>query len=233
MKKFFDTTENITDKAFAQSIVISLLGIVLCIVALCSATYAWFVADISSSQNTISAAFFDVDVTVYDVTQIVTAQPAAEGESTAESEQTTPPAPIPVTADYGIYTLEAAHVYQLVLSASKEATASKGYCDIAVDGVVVCRTGIIENTDSGALQITITAEGNAKLMVYPKWGVPPADGLQTIGQTFTITATSSAADDSATEPTEPAATEPAATEPATTEPATTEPAATEPETNNA
>lgn len=228
MKKIFDTNENIADKAFTQSIVISVAGIILCIVALCSATYAWFVADVSSSQNTISAAFFDVEVTVYDITQIMTTQSIAEGEegSATESqtstegesgtESQTTPTPILLTAEqFEIYKLEAEHTYVVMLSVPKEVTASRGYCDILVDGLTVCRTQIIENVDEENadeenFQFTIIAEREASLMVLPKWGVPAENGVQPVanGHHFTIAATGSTADvpastEPVTEPTQP------------------------------
>lgn len=223
MKKIFDTNENIADKAFTQSIVISVAGIILCIVALCSATYAWFVADVSSSQNTISAAFFDVEVTVYDITQIMTTQSIAEGEegSATESqtstegesgtESQTTPTPILLTAEqFEIYKLEAGHTYVVMLSVPKEVTASRGYCDILVDGLTVCRTQIIENADEENFQFTIIAEREASLMVLPKWGVPAENGVQPVanGHHFTIAATGSTADvpastEPVTEPTQP------------------------------
>ena len=248
MKKIFDTNENIADKAFMQSIVVSVLGIVLCIVALCSATYAWFVADISSSQNTISAAYFDLKVEVYDVTNVLaamTTMPATEGEATTEGETSTEgqqpaaPTPIQLVAEYGVYTLEAGHTYVVMLTIPEGVTASRGYCDILVDGITVCRTQTIENVGENEVQFTIKMERKASMMAQPKWGVPADNGVQTIanGQTFTIAATGSAAVVPATNPAVPETTNPETTAPSTepTEPATepTEPATepTDPESN--
>ena len=220
MKKLFGSAENIADRAFLQSITLSIAAILLCIVALCSVTYAWFVADISSSQNTITAAFFDVDVTVYDVTHLLAANPVTDdtaGEEKTEGEPVpTPAAPIQIDGDYGIFTLEAGHIYQLVLKIPAAVTASKGYCDILVDGNVVGVTPVIENVGEKQLQITITVHQNALLMAQPKWGTPVGGAL---GQSMTI----------GSAPVEPIPTEPAPTEPEATEPEATEPEATEPE----
>ena len=56
--------EKITDKAFKQSITISIIGILLCMVALCSVTWAWFSTEISSSSSDIKSAYCDVTVSV-------------------------------------------------------------------------------------------------------------------------------------------------------------------------
>ena len=225
MKKLFDTTENIADKAFMQSIVVSVLGIVLCIVALCSATYAWFVADISS-QNTISAAYFDLDVTVYDITQLMTTQTVAEGESGTESQTT--PTPVKVAPVNGEYELEAGRVYQVVLSVPDAATASQGYCDMIVLGNgATYRTETIKNEGEKSFQFVIQTESAIKIIFLPKWGEGSTEGVTTVsaGQSVpigAITTPSTAEDD-------PASTEPVTEPTQPTEPAT-EP--TEPDNNN-
>lgn len=50
------------DKAFLQSVTVSVLGMVLCMVALCSMTWAWFSLDVSSSANSIQSARCDLAV---------------------------------------------------------------------------------------------------------------------------------------------------------------------------
>ena len=56
--------DNLSEKAFKQSIAVSILGIVFCMIALCSVTWAWFFADVSSSANNIQSAHCNVTVTV-------------------------------------------------------------------------------------------------------------------------------------------------------------------------
>ncbi len=239
MKKLFDTTENIADKAFMQSIVVSVLGIVLCIVALCSATYAWFVADISS-QNTLSAAYFDLDVTVYDITQLMTAQTTAEGETT-ESEPTTTADPVLLAEDYGVYTLQAGHIYKVTISVAAEATASKGYCDMVVyanSNTTTYRSLDVTQDSNGSstsivFQMKVTGTGTANVVFQPKWGAPGnGEGIQPITETLQIEAglaptepiTEGGETTETTNPTQPA-TVPETTVPETTVPDTTEPAA--------
>ena len=68
MKNFFDCKdEKITEKAFSQSLIISVVSILLCLVALCSMTYAWFTAETTSSSNTLTSGSFDVTIAVSEV----------------------------------------------------------------------------------------------------------------------------------------------------------------------
>lgn len=57
-------TDKLTDKSFMQSIVVSVLGMLLCMLLLCGTTWAWFSEGVSSSQNTIAAADCTVTITV-------------------------------------------------------------------------------------------------------------------------------------------------------------------------
>lgn len=57
MKNFLDyENEKITDKAFSSVLITSILGILVCIVCLCSTTFAWFSDNITSQQNLMLAS---------------------------------------------------------------------------------------------------------------------------------------------------------------------------------
>lgn len=65
MKSFFDISEEkITDKVFSRSLLASVVSIMLCIISLCSVTYAWFTTETRSAENTISSGSFDVVIYV-------------------------------------------------------------------------------------------------------------------------------------------------------------------------
>ena len=64
MKNILNSKEKISEKAFSQSLLISVISILLCIVALCSVTWAWFSTEISSSSSDIKSAYCDVTVSV-------------------------------------------------------------------------------------------------------------------------------------------------------------------------
>ncbi len=50
------TTDKLTDKAFSRLVLTSILGILVCIVCLCSSTYAWFTESHESPKNEIKTA---------------------------------------------------------------------------------------------------------------------------------------------------------------------------------
>ena len=57
MKNFFDfQDEKITEKAFSKNIIVSIAGILLSIVMLCSTTYAWFTGIMVGEDLKISKA---------------------------------------------------------------------------------------------------------------------------------------------------------------------------------
>lgn len=67
MKNFFDyTDEKITEKAFMQCLVMSVAGILVCIISLCSITYAWFNNSISAGNNVLKAGSFDLTIEAKD-----------------------------------------------------------------------------------------------------------------------------------------------------------------------
>lgn len=49
-------TEKLTDKAFSRLALTAVLSILLCIVFLCSSTYAWYSATLNGSENSIKTA---------------------------------------------------------------------------------------------------------------------------------------------------------------------------------
>ena len=54
MKK--QNNEKLSDKAFARLVLTSILGILVCIICLCSTTYAWFSGSVQVDSNTLKAA---------------------------------------------------------------------------------------------------------------------------------------------------------------------------------
>ncbi len=64
MEKQNNNVDKLTDKAFSRSVIIAVVSIVLCIVCLSSATFAWFTTTTTSSQNVVSGGFFGLVVIV-------------------------------------------------------------------------------------------------------------------------------------------------------------------------
>ena len=158
MKKIFAASdEKITEKAFSQGLIISFLGIFLCIIALCSVTYAWFTTDLSSGNNVIESSRFALDIEVKD----------ENGETVLVKDN-----------ENGTFTcsLEAVGTYTVVIEMTEDSTASKGFCDVIVNGTDKKQTNTISrDSEIGVNPFTFTVEAtsiNTDLTFVPKWGLP-------------------------------------------------------------
>lgn len=115
-------SNRLTEKAFKQSITISFIGILLCMVALCSVTWAWFSAEISSSPSDIRSAYCDVTVSVANENNILD----------------------PVDGKYNFIKNKA---YQIQITAT--GSAETAYCILKIDGAdyytaqIPTQTGIV------------------------------------------------------------------------------------------
>ena len=107
-----DNAKSLSEKAFVQSMVISVLSILLCIVCLCTMTWAWFGENVSSASATIKTGNCIVNVVVS----------YTDGENVVE-----------LTPDIlGAYELKKDIDYTVAISVS--GTASSAYCRFAANG---------------------------------------------------------------------------------------------------
>lgn len=60
----YSDEEKLSEKAFIQGIVTCVISIVLCMIALCSVTWAWFRTDISSVSNTIETGTYTLNIDI-------------------------------------------------------------------------------------------------------------------------------------------------------------------------
>ena len=154
--------DKLTDKAFTRFLVISILGIVICIICLCSTTYAWFVSEQSISNNSLTAGSFDVTVTVQkdgeDIT--VSPDPAASGVMICELPHE------------GVYTVNMKPV------AGKSTV--RGHCVVTVgnDGMKHTDAIISETVSAGnralvtdPFTFTLTVTEATTVRFEPRWGV--------------------------------------------------------------
>ena len=166
MKNFFDCKdEKITEKAFSQSLIISVVSILLCIVALCSVTFAWFTGSTSSGNNTLIAGSFDVDISVSQVEGDVASANAIEAISNAEGKYT--------------YELQPG-TYEITLKLTDTSTV-KGHCVVTIgngaeqhtDAIIGDNTANVDEsttkTDPFTFKITVTEVTTVTL--EPRWGV--------------------------------------------------------------
>ena len=167
MKNIFDCKdEKITEKAFSQSLIISVLSILLCIVALCSTTYAWFSGGTSSNSNKLISGSFDVSVSVIKTSE-------AYGTQIENSVAM-------VALDDGSYKLSTPGTYTVILNPSDDATV-KGYCIVTIDTNKVYRTSVIldsEMIDESYTEVTapftftiVVDKIDTVVKFEPHWGV--------------------------------------------------------------
>lgn len=156
MKNFFDCKdEKITEKAFSQSLIISVVGILLCLVALCSMTYAWFTGSTSSGNNTLVSGSFDTTVSV------------KKGDGTLVMPQN------------GKYILMPGETYTVTLEPAQAATV-KGYCIVSINGEskktgVILDDGMVDDVYTAAtapFEFTIVTEKDNTVVTFEShWGV--------------------------------------------------------------
>ena len=166
MKNFFDCKdEKITEKAFSQSLIISVVSILLCLVTLCSMTYAWFTGSTSSGNNTLIAGSFDVDISVSQVEGGVASANAIKAISNTEGKYT--------------YELQPG-TYEITLKLTDTSTV-KGHCVVTIgngaeqhtDAIIGNNTANVDEsttkTDPFTFKITVTEVTTVTL--EPRWGV--------------------------------------------------------------
>ena len=171
MKKVFTPeTEKVTDKAFTHGLLVSVFSILLCIVALCSMTYAWFSAGISSGVNTLEGGRFALDVTVTNT----------EGDVVVLTE-----------TEHGGYKCTLAEgEYTVTLKMTDDTTASKGFCDITVNLSEIIHTSPVSKDEAighDPLSFTVKIVGESvSVTCVPKWGISSTDEPVENGDTITV-----------------------------------------------
>ena len=183
MKNFFDCKDKkITEKAFSQSLIISVVSILLCIVALCSVTYAWFTGETTSGSNTLMSGSFDVKITISELVDGVASANAIEAESNNEGKYT--------------YKLQPG-TYEISLALTEDSTV-KGHCVVTIgndtqhtDAIIGTNTANVENatmTDPFKFKITVTED--TTIILEPRWGVVIGPDIEN-GSTYSASQSSS------------------------------------------
>lgn len=154
--KVFSDQDKLTDRAFKQSITISVLGILFCMIALCSTTFAWFNASVSSTTNSIKAANCSVTVSV-----------VSDGSSVDAVGGST-------------YTFEAGQVYTITITAS--GTSETAYCILNIDEyeyyteqIPTSTTAINGETVSNNISFYMKFTKDTKVEIITRWGYSSQD----------------------------------------------------------
>ena len=168
MKWLFATDEGtLTDDVFLKKVIFSVAVILICITALCSATYALFSEDVSAGQNNIVSGNFSLDFTVENDETDVEVTKAQNGEH--------------------FCTLTTPGTYTVTLKMSEISTATKGYCAISVAGETY-KTAPVYRDQNEQLTFTVTTQqSDVKVVFIPIWGIAAHENVQT-GDTLVIEA---------------------------------------------
>ena len=155
--------EKLSDKAFARLAITSILGILVCIICLCSTTYAWFTGSVQGNSNKIQTADACLlSVSVY--------KDGAE-KAIIDTENSA--------------TLECEGTYTVTLTLPKE--SSSGYLVITVDGQDYYSDYLQrnDNTDQ-TLTFTLNLVTAKSVTFTARWGIYSGDCPVKNGETLTI-----------------------------------------------
>ena len=139
--------DKLTDKAFSRSVIISIIGIVICIICLCSTTYAWFTESLPSQGNEIKMA----EECLLSITLTKEGIPLEVVEDKVELEARVP--------------------YTVTLSLPKN--SASGYYIITAEGKSYYTDYIARHQDDEPHTVTfeLTAETDRLVTITPRWGI--------------------------------------------------------------
>lgn len=138
---------NLTDKAFMHSITVSVISILFCLIALCSATFAWFNQEIKSTDNSIKSGNCTVTV-------IVT-------EAGNESAVLTPDS-------NGTYKLLGGTEYNISISAV--GTVKSSYCLFLISTDEYYTEQISTSEPENKISFTLKFANTTDIEIITRWG---------------------------------------------------------------
>ena len=156
-------TEKLSDRAFARLALTSILGILVCIVCLCSTTYAWFTGSVQGHNNKIQAA--DTCLLSVSVYKDGSEKAIIDTENAA--------------------TLECEGTYTVTLMLPKE--SASGYLVLTVDGQEYYSDYLQGNDESDqTLTFTLNVLAAKSVTFTARWGIYSGDCHVKNGETLTI-----------------------------------------------
>ena len=164
MEKQNRTTDKLTDRTFLRLVTTSILAIVICLVCLCSSTYAWFTTSVPSAGNEFKASG--------ECTLEVTVTPNVTGAAALDNIES------------GV-DLDAGAEYLVVMFLPPH--SASGYCVIEAGGNTYYSDYIIGNTDQPQiLSFLMKSEKSQVATFTTRWGIynrdsDVVDGVLTVG----------------------------------------------------
>lgn len=143
------------DRIFLRSFVISIVGALICIIALSTSTWAWFSGTIHSDTNSLEVANCKIEVIVKEVDQGSTVSTNNEGEETYD--------------DGYVYSLAAGKTYTISLIPSGSATTC--YCRMLMSDDSAYVTEQIAISEGGTgISFKLTCDTDIKVTILRRWG---------------------------------------------------------------
>ena len=146
----------VREKVMLVRMAVSTVFMILCLAAMSFSAYAYFSCSVASRNNQITAARFDMDVTL-SITENATAVDVKKvGDKT--------------------YTaiLEAGKTYEVVLRPAQESTATTGFCQITANNCEKTyhthQLGIVDNSTVNEIRFTLEVSKNTAVQFLAHWG---------------------------------------------------------------
>lgn len=156
-----------SEKAFFHNLITTVVSILICLVMLCSTTFAWFSSGTSSDSNALSSGSFSLTVLLGEnIGDAITEENEMEPFERNESN--------------GVCTYKLSAGEYLVLLVLSEETKAKGHCAVEINGVERHTEVIIgENTvnkDGYEMNAPLSfvleiVEDDTLVKFVPQWGI--------------------------------------------------------------
>ena len=168
MENYTETQNaDLSEKVFFHNMILTVISMLVCLIMLCSTTFAWFSSESGSSSNALSSGSFAL---------IISLRVNVEGDATLENEIE----PLSLNENNGASTYRLGVGTYLVTLELSEETSAKGHCVVAINGVQKYTEVIIgENTvnkDEYAINAPLSflleiVEEDTVVKFIPQWGI--------------------------------------------------------------
>ena len=175
MENYTETQNaDLCEKVFFHNMILTVISMLVCLIMLCSTTFAWFSSEAGSSSNALSSGSFAL---------IISLRVNVEGDTTLENEIE----PLSLNENNGASTYRLGVGTYLVTLELSEETSAKGHCVVEINGVQKYTEVIIgENTvnkDEYAINAPLSflleiVEEDTVVKFIPQWGIRIDSELQ-------------------------------------------------------
>lgn len=138
--------KDLSEKAFLHSISVSIMGMIFCMIALCSTTWAWFNDNTISSSNVIQSGNCDVTVSV-----------TTDGATV-----------LPTSGNTEQYTFEKGKTYVISITS---VGSSSSYCKLEFNGGEYYTQQMARTETGSTISFDLTFDENTDVKIRSRWGI--------------------------------------------------------------